>query len=157
MERSLTTANRSSSGYVSCSECSYDSESCTCISADKCYCSLSRRPESQDSRSNKQEQQQQSALLCSCDTDSCSESNKCYCPRKTNAHHHTLNRQQRQPSILEQLRQKGIVPSESTLSRGDSPERMKNSRNLITSKSLEYLKVMMNINVNKNPFYQITT
>ncbi|KAI8124457.1 hypothetical protein CVS40_4904 [Lucilia cuprina] len=30
----------SSSGYVSCSECSYDSESCTCTSADRCYCSL---------------------------------------------------------------------------------------------------------------------
>ncbi|XP_051863269.1 uncharacterized protein LOC117576200 isoform X1 [Drosophila albomicans] len=30
----------SSSGYVSCSECSYDSESCTCASADRCYCSL---------------------------------------------------------------------------------------------------------------------
>lgn len=26
--------------YVSCSECSYDSESCTCASADRCYCSL---------------------------------------------------------------------------------------------------------------------
>uniref|UniRef100_A0A1A9W728 PID domain-containing protein n=1 Tax=Glossina brevipalpis TaxID=37001 RepID=A0A1A9W728_9MUSC len=30
----------SSSGYVSCSECSYDSEACTCTSADRCYCSL---------------------------------------------------------------------------------------------------------------------
>ncbi|XP_037952010.1 uncharacterized protein LOC119682600 [Teleopsis dalmanni] len=30
----------SSSGYVSCSECSYDSEACTCKSADRCYCSL---------------------------------------------------------------------------------------------------------------------
>lgn len=26
--------------YVSCSECSYDSEECTCSSADRCYCSL---------------------------------------------------------------------------------------------------------------------
>ncbi|XP_037729891.1 uncharacterized protein LOC119560493 isoform X4 [Drosophila subpulchrella] len=26
--------------YVSCSECSYDSESCACASADRCYCSL---------------------------------------------------------------------------------------------------------------------
>lgn len=26
--------------YVSCSECSYDSEACTCTSADRCYCSL---------------------------------------------------------------------------------------------------------------------
>lgn len=26
--------------YVSCSECSYDSDACTCASADRCYCSL---------------------------------------------------------------------------------------------------------------------
>lgn len=26
--------------YVSCSECSYDSDACTCNSADRCYCSL---------------------------------------------------------------------------------------------------------------------
>ncbi|XP_017844797.1 uncharacterized protein LOC108601410 isoform X2 [Drosophila busckii] len=40
-EHALQGLNRnSSSGYVSCSECSYDSESCTCASADRCYCSL---------------------------------------------------------------------------------------------------------------------
>ncbi|KRG02071.1 uncharacterized protein LOC6574886 isoform X1 [Drosophila mojavensis] len=40
-ENALQGLNRnSSSGYVSCSECSYDSESCTCTSADRCYCSL---------------------------------------------------------------------------------------------------------------------
>lgn len=33
----------SSSGYVSCSECSYDSDTCTCVSADKCYCSLGQK------------------------------------------------------------------------------------------------------------------
>ncbi|XP_020287268.1 uncharacterized protein LOC109856415 [Pseudomyrmex gracilis] len=105
------TANRSSSGYVSCSECSYDSESCTCVSADKCYCSLSRRMPADTSAPG-------NAIICACDTDSCSESNKCYCARKPT-----------QPSILEQLRQKGIVPSESTLSRGDSPgERIRGSK-----------------------------
>ncbi|XP_014203973.1 uncharacterized protein LOC106636167 [Copidosoma floridanum] len=128
-ERGLVVAaNRSSSGYVSCSECSYDSESCTCISADKCYCSLSRRPAQPEAPA---------LIVCSCDTDSCSESNKCYCARKPNA---------QQPSILEQLRQKGIVPSESTLSRDDSPDRSRRSArasrsHLATSKSLEYLKV----------------
>lgn len=117
------TANRSSSGYVSCSECSYDSESCTCVSADKCYCSLSRRipatsvPE----------------IVCACDTDSCSESNKCYCAGKPI-----------QPSILEQLRQKGIVPSESTLSRGDSPDRIRDLKltsNHSSTCNDEFLKV----------------
>ncbi|XP_030370368.1 uncharacterized protein LOC115620988 [Scaptodrosophila lebanonensis] len=40
-EHALQGLNRnSSSGYVSCSECSYDSETCTCVSADRCYCSL---------------------------------------------------------------------------------------------------------------------
>ncbi|XP_076226796.1 uncharacterized protein LOC116426718 isoform X2 [Nomia melanderi] len=118
-------ANRSSSGYVSCSECSYDSESCTCVSADKCYCSLSRRvPPQPRVVSN--------AVVCSCDTDSCSESNKCYCAR-----------QPVQPTILEQLRQRGIVPSESTLSRGGSPERIRatrTSRNRTPSQGLDVLK-----------------
>ncbi|XP_054725868.1 uncharacterized protein LOC129235845 [Anastrepha obliqua] len=40
-DNTLRGLNRnSSSGYVSCSECSYDSEACTCSSADRCYCSL---------------------------------------------------------------------------------------------------------------------
>ncbi|XP_078032726.1 uncharacterized protein LOC144467685 [Augochlora pura] len=120
------TANRSSSGYVSCSECSYDSESCTCVSADKCYCSLSRRVTAQP-------RIVANAVVCSCDTDSCSESNKCYCAR-----------QPAQPTILEQLRQRGIVPSESTLSRGGSPDGIRttrSSRNRTPSQGLDVLKV----------------
>lgn len=134
--RSLLAANRSSSGYVSCSECSYDSESCTCVSADKCYCSLSRSSKTPQ-EPTRQQQMPIPTTLCSCDTDSCSESNKCYCATKSRV---------QQPSIMEQLRQKGILPpSEGTLSRGASPERPKSSRNtakcLTSSKSLEYLKV----------------
>lgn len=121
------TANRSSSGYVSCSECSYDSESCTCVSADKCYCSLSRRISTTPTVPG-------NTVVCACDTDSCSESNKCYCARKPI-----------QPTILEQLRQKGIVPSESTLSRGDSPERIRGSRltsSHSSSRNTDFLKVV---------------
>ncbi|XP_043789157.1 uncharacterized protein LOC122713083 isoform X2 [Apis laboriosa] len=118
-------ANRSSSGYVSCSECSYDSESCTCVSADKCYCSLSRRiPEQPHVPPN--------TVVCSCDTDSCSESNKCYCAR-----------QSIRPTILEQLRQRGIVPYESTLSRAGSPDRAratKTGRGRTPSQGLDVLK-----------------
>ncbi|KAL6267623.1 hypothetical protein P5V15_000698 [Pogonomyrmex californicus] len=122
LSRSMgATANRSSSGYVSCSECSYDSESCTCVSADKCYCSLSRRIPAISGNT----------VVCACDTDSCSESNKCYCARKPI-----------QPTILEQLRQKGIVPSESTLSRGDSPDRIRGSRltGSHSSRNTDFLK-----------------
>ncbi|KAL2714592.1 uncharacterized protein V1478_015777 [Vespula squamosa] len=118
-------ANRSSSGYVSCSECSYDSESCTCISADKCYCSLSRRQLVEPIVPN--------TVVCACDTDSCSESNKCYCGRTPV-----------RSNILEQLRQKGIVPSESTLSRGGSPDRItssKTSRSHSSSHNSELLKI----------------
>ncbi|XP_076179961.1 uncharacterized protein LOC143153063 isoform X2 [Ptiloglossa arizonensis] len=125
LSRNVQAANRSSSGYVSCSECSYDSESCTCVSADKCYCSLSRRIQAQPSVVA-------NAVVCACDTDSCSESNKCYCAR-----------QSVQPTILEQLRQRGIVPSESTLSRGGSPDRSrttKASRSRTPSQGLDVLK-----------------
>ncbi|XP_057652717.1 uncharacterized protein LOC130891771 [Diorhabda carinulata] len=66
----------SSSGYVSCSECSYDSDTCTCVSADKCYCSLGQKDTSRRSRCGRKN----SVVYCECDTDSCTESNKCYCP-----------------------------------------------------------------------------
>lgn len=111
---------------MSCSECSYDSESCTCVSADKCYCSLSRRiPEQPHVPPN--------TVVCSCDTDSCSESNKCYCAR-----------QPIRPTILEQLRQRGIMPYESTLSRAGSPDRgraTKTGRGRTPSQGLDVLKV----------------
>ncbi|XP_076761337.1 uncharacterized protein LOC143429571 isoform X1 [Xylocopa sonorina] len=119
------TANRSSSGYVSCSECSYDSESCTCVSADKCYCSLSRRIPPQPAVPP-------NTVVCACDTDSCSESNKCYCAK-----------QMMRPTIMEQLRQRGIVPSESTLSRAGSPDgaqATKTSRSRTPSQGLDVLK-----------------
>ncbi|XP_055382864.1 uncharacterized protein LOC129613014 isoform X2 [Condylostylus longicornis] len=46
----------SSSGYVSCSECSYDSEACTCESADRCYCSLGADNELLDSSESNRHQ-----------------------------------------------------------------------------------------------------
>ncbi|XP_008194830.2 uncharacterized protein LOC662086 isoform X2 [Tribolium castaneum] len=67
----------SSSGYVSCSECSYDSDTCTCVSADKCYCSLGNK---QNARKNQCDCNLDGPVtFCGCDTDSCTESNKCYC------------------------------------------------------------------------------
>ncbi|XP_046410151.1 uncharacterized protein LOC124174752 [Neodiprion fabricii] len=132
----VVAANRSSSGYVSCSECSYDSESCTCVSADKCYCSLSRRVSAPEIPV--------ATVMCSCDTDSCSESNKCYCARKLPV---------RQPTILEQLRQHGIVPSESTLSRAGSPQvvrTVRTNKSYSSSRSLEFHKVRPRANSSDN-------
>ncbi|CAH1185705.1 unnamed protein product [Phyllotreta striolata] len=87
----LNNQNRnSSSGYVSCSECSYDSDTCTCVSADKCYCSLGQKNSSRKSRCHGANCQRDascscnldnSVVYCGCDTDSCAESNKCYCPK----------------------------------------------------------------------------
>ncbi|XP_075147077.1 uncharacterized protein LOC142221295 [Haematobia irritans] len=72
----------SSSGYVSCSECSYDSESCTCTSADRCYCSLRtdelnerelrRRNERKSSKRHNVVANRQSLI-------SCKSEDKCYC------------------------------------------------------------------------------
>ncbi|XP_044019253.1 formin-J [Aphidius gifuensis] len=152
-------ANRSSSGYVSCSECSYDSESCTCISADKCYCSLPRRSSIDTAK----------PIVYGCDTDSCSDSNKCYCmhqphqqqqlhhqhhqQQQQQQHHHQRRRQQ-QPTILEQLRQRGIVPCDGTLSRAGSPDRNKNKKSYknqssTSSKSLETKKANSSNKKNK--------
>ncbi|XP_065205546.1 uncharacterized protein LOC135835290 [Planococcus citri] len=113
----------SSSGYFSFSECSYDTESCTCTSADKCYCSLSK------------EQQKKKSIAanfsaCSCDTLACRKRNKCYCakPKKL--------------SLVEQLKQKGFAVSESSLSPDDSPtnKSVRDKRYSKLSKSLEYLE-----------------
>nr|XP_045624514.1 uncharacterized protein LOC123774369 [Procambarus clarkii] len=70
--RNLSRANE---GYVSCSECGYDSE---CSS--KCYCSLPRRSSSvlpHDKHAHKGHDSP-----CDCDTESCAESEKCYCSLK---------------------------------------------------------------------------
>lgn len=69
----------SSSGYVSWSECSYDSDTCTCTSADKCYCSLGNKSRPPKKKSDKCSCGMDSPVFCGCDTDSCAESNKCYC------------------------------------------------------------------------------
>ncbi|KAF7283532.1 hypothetical protein GWI33_000364 [Rhynchophorus ferrugineus] len=69
----------SSSGYVSCSECSYDSDTCTCVSADKCYCSLGQRTNSGRRDDKCTCAEDPTLIFCDCDTDSCADSNKCYC------------------------------------------------------------------------------
>ncbi|KAF5285764.1 hypothetical protein FQR65_LT13043 [Abscondita terminalis] len=80
----------SSSGYVSCSECSYDSDTCTCVSADKCYCSLGHRNVKKHKCKGYARAPRidycncsggDTLSVCECDTDSCAESNKCYCPK----------------------------------------------------------------------------
>ncbi|KAK3914076.1 hypothetical protein KUF71_023489 [Frankliniella fusca] len=80
--------NRSSSGYVSCSDCSYDSESCTCLSAERCYCSLSKYRPPPDALPLLPVQMHALRALalqpcaCACDTDSCQGSDKCYCTQR---------------------------------------------------------------------------
>jgi hypothetical protein len=133
--------NRSSSGYFSCSECSYDSESCTCVSADKCYCSLG------DAKKHPQSiVKDLSMSSCGCDTDSCIDSDKCYCAcsyhNGTNRVHHLTQQKHcirailnshptnlkpnhpktsRNFSAFRKVHQRGFVPSESSLSRAASP------------------------------------
>uniref|UniRef100_A0A1Y9H920 PID domain-containing protein n=1 Tax=Anopheles farauti TaxID=69004 RepID=A0A1Y9H920_9DIPT len=97
-EHTLTAHNRnSSSGYVSCSECSYDSDACTCTSADRCYCSLggddiNAKLNQASNRSSAPSCRSEDKCYCSmgetpneegsttwCDTDSCISNEKCYC------------------------------------------------------------------------------
>ncbi|XP_062559801.1 uncharacterized protein LOC134224460 isoform X2 [Armigeres subalbatus] len=91
----------SSSGYVSCSECSYDSDACTCTSADRCYCSLggddiNAKLNEASNRSSLPSCKSDDKCYCSmgetvgeeegsttwCDTDSCVSHEKCYCPTR---------------------------------------------------------------------------
>lgn len=108
MQPSENCIHHASSGYFSCSDCSYDSESCTYTSADRCYCSMRNTGHIHLSAEN-QDKNNVSLTSCECDTDSCFESEKCYCNQK------------RKPSVFEQLKQQGFVASESSLSRANSP------------------------------------
>lgn len=125
----------SSSGYVSCSECSYDSDTCTCISADKCYCSLGNKnckciPESVNKKlkcccGN----EKADFIWCGCDTDSCTDSNKCYCSFK-----------KEKSTIFEQLKQRGFIPSSGTITTPPNHRKLcKKNSNTKSTKSLEYM------------------
>ncbi|GAB0088659.1 uncharacterized protein DMENIID0001_031220 [Sergentomyia squamirostris] len=103
-EHTMNAQNRnSSSGYVSCSECSYDSEACTCTSADRCYCSLGADHDHVSAKlacTGTKNSNRESLMTCRtedkcycsmgegaeshttwCDTDSCISASKCYCRR----------------------------------------------------------------------------
>lgn len=81
---------RVSSGYFSCSECSAVDE--------KCYCGDGGGGEPA------------SLVSCSCDSDSCADSDKCYCGRP-----------RRPRNIFDELKSRGFAASESSVSRADSP------------------------------------
>ncbi|KRT84723.1 hypothetical protein AMK59_297, partial [Oryctes borbonicus] len=125
----------SSSGYVSCSECSYDSDTCTCISADKCYCSLGNKtckysPETSEKKvkcccTN----EKADFIWCGCDTDSCTDSNKCYCSIKKEKN-----------TIFEQLKQRGFIPTaETAITPPNHRKLCKKNSNTRSTKSLEYM------------------
>lgn len=86
---------------MSCSECSYNSDACTCASAERCYCSLGHDHDDVANRLKKRPslQKRDSLLSCHtedkcycsigdnstttwCDTDSCISTTKCYCKSK---------------------------------------------------------------------------
>lgn len=114
----------SSSGYVSCSECSYDSDTCTCVSADKCYCSLGGN-KNLTKHNNKSPNSCCTTVYCGCDTDSCTDSNKCYCQKGT---------------IFQQLQQRGFIPStESTITPPQHRKLCKKYSNTKSTRSLEYM------------------
>lgn len=144
----LNQNRNSSSGYVSCSECSYDSDTCTCESADKCYCSLGQRNATKKHRGKckntlrssqkpcKHDEEKcycswqntrDSLSLCECDTDSCTDSNKCYCTRGESL------------TIIEQLRHRGFIPPIESGLTHTHKKLCKNYSNTKSSKSLEYM------------------
>lgn len=130
----------SSSGYFSFSECSYDTESCTCTSADKCYCSLSKEQ-------HKKKSVAANFSACSCDTLACRKRNKCYCAKN------------KKLSLVEQLKQKGFAVSESSLSPDDSPTKVSTVRDKHyskLSKSLEYLENSSGQYKSRMELYDIT-
>lgn len=115
----------SSSGYVSCSECSYDSDTCTCISADKCYCSLGHRNFSKQKKGKSTQCYcTHEVTFCECDTDSCAESNKCYCQNAVE-----------NAKIFEELRRANLVEQDSQKHK----KLAKTHSNTKSTRSLEYI------------------
>lgn len=135
-QQSTANQNRnSSSGYVSCSECSYDSDTCTCISADKCYCSLGEKnckysPESSEKKTKCCcAADRNDFIWCGCDTDSCTDSNKCYCTMK-----------KEKGTIFEQLKQRGFIPASDNVTTPPAHRKLcKKNSNTKSTKSLEYM------------------
>nr|CAH7761648.1 unnamed protein product [Callosobruchus chinensis] len=121
----VNTQNRnSSSGYVSCSECSYDSDTCTCVSADKCYCSLGHKNFYKKQKGVDPDCPcEQSVSFCDCDTDSCTESNKCYC---------TCGRKS---GVFDDLKKRGFKQE----SKQKHKKLCKKVSNTKSTKSLEYI------------------
>uniref|UniRef100_A0A1B6DHM6 PID domain-containing protein n=1 Tax=Clastoptera arizonana TaxID=38151 RepID=A0A1B6DHM6_9HEMI len=143
-----------SSEYFTCSDCSHGSGSCTCKSTDKCYCSLAKNTSNEQSKYTSKCENNLSLSSCSCDTDSCIESEKCYCNQDSH------------PSVFEQLKLQGFAASESSLSRPNSPntawqknesrvKAQKSSKNrLQPSKSLEFLRIERHPSTpTQQPFY----
>lgn len=90
--------HRASSGYYSCSECSAGAAD------DKCYCVVGPGSRVADAA------ERASLVSCSCDSDSCADSEKCYCGRPRRAR-----------NIFDELKSRGFAASESSLSRADTP------------------------------------
>ncbi|KAB0791157.1 hypothetical protein PPYR_02957 [Photinus pyralis] len=118
----------SSSGYVSCSECSYDSDTCTCVSADKCYCSLGHKNVSKKQRKCKLKSPEKcycsadAMSACECDTDSCTDSNKCYCQKGQGF------------AIVKHLKVSGVMAERRT-----RRKLCKNNSNTKSTRSVEYM------------------
>lgn len=155
--------------YVSCSECSYDSDTCTCVSADKCYCSLGNRFAQQQGKphhlknhrphtvqschskncrsddkcycslNEKDNNTLNTLTWCGCDTDSCAESNKCYCNNFAST---TKDQLVTGGTIFEQLKRRGFIPSPSQKVITPPHHRKKlckKNSNTKTTRSVEYV------------------
>ncbi|KAI5724398.1 uncharacterized protein LOC103515981 [Diaphorina citri] len=179
-----------SSGYFTYSECTYDTDSCTCISADKCYCNnhssrgLSMSPaltmlphkhnllrpdrtpngktyntmsstfpncSTFQSRYNEDQHcyhcfryktsrpREDNGLICECDTESCTASDKCYC-NMTNI------------NMIDMLKLQGFAASDTSIDsfRTDYPtahnwkanllKKPKDKHYIQASKSLEFVQ-----------------
>jgi hypothetical protein len=152
---------------VSCSECSYDSDNCTCNSADRCYCSLGG--DDINAKLNKAEQQRRSPVTschsddkcyCSmgenlegsttwCDSDSCATASKCYCSPQD-------KKLQKRPSTKEGKKSKGRGHSKDKFALdyelftvGSSSKHVKPTEALSVKKSVEMAAVFADVKLSQ--------
>lgn len=154
--------------YVSCSECSYDSDNCTCNSADRCYCSLGGGDDI-NAKLNRAEEQRRSSIAscrsddkcyCSmgegsttwCDSDSCATTSKCYCsPLEKKPQKKISNKEEAKKSKSSRSRNKDNFALDYELfSVGNSSKHVKPTEALSVKKSVEMAAVFADVKLSQS-------
>lgn len=154
--------------YVSCSECSYDSDNCTCNSADRCYCSLGG--DDINAKLKAEEQRRSSVTSCHsedkcycsmgetidgsttfCDSDSCASASKCYCSPKDKKPHKktTINNETKKSKSGRSRKADNLALDYELFTVGGNGRHVKPTEALSVKKSVEMAAVFADVKLSQ--------